>query len=58
MTEVKIDRSFVSSMQNEPADAAIVEATIGLAQRIGIVVVAEGVETEATWQRLPPWVVT
>ena len=52
VTEVKIDRSFVSSMQNEPADAAIVEATIGLAQRIGIVVVAEGAENDATWQRL------
>ena len=44
VTEVKIDRSFVSSMQTEPADAAIVEATIGLARRIGIVVVANGVE--------------
>ena len=52
VTEVKVDRSFVSSMQTEPADAAIVEATVGLAQRIGIVAVAEGVEDEATWERL------
>ena len=47
-----MDRSFVSSMSTEPADAAIVEATIGLAQRLGIRTVAEGVEDDATWERL------
>ena len=52
VTEVKIDRSFVASMLTEPADAAIVEATIGLAQRLGIVAVAEGVEDDVTWERL------
>jgi diguanylate cyclase len=52
VTEVKIDRSFVSSMRTEPADAAIVEATIGLAQRMGIIAVAEGAEDRATWERL------
>jgi diguanylate cyclase (GGDEF)-like protein len=50
--EVKVDRSFVSSMATEPADAAIVEATIGLAQRLGIRAVAEGVEDDVTWERL------
>jgi EAL domain-containing protein (putative c-di-GMP-specific phosphodiesterase class I) len=50
--EVKVDRSFVSSMATEPADAAIVEATIGLAQRLGIRAVAEGVEDDATWEDL------
>ncbi len=52
VTEVKIDRSFVSSMGTEPADAAIVEATVGLAQRLGIRAVAEGVEDDVTWERL------
>jgi diguanylate cyclase (GGDEF)-like protein len=52
VTEVKVDRSFVSSLLTEPADAAIVEATLQLAQRLGITAVAEGVEDDATWARL------
>jgi diguanylate cyclase (GGDEF)-like protein len=50
--EVKIDRSFVRQMSTEPRDAAIVHATIDLARRLGIRVVAEGVEDETTWQSL------
>jgi diguanylate cyclase (GGDEF)-like protein len=49
---VKIDRSFVSQMCAEPADAAIVYATIELAHRLGLRTVAEGVEDERTWQEL------
>jgi EAL domain-containing protein (putative c-di-GMP-specific phosphodiesterase class I) len=50
--EVKVDRSFTSRMTTDPADAAIVEATISLAHSLGMRVVAEGVEDEATWARL------
>jgi diguanylate cyclase len=50
--EVKIDRSFVGRMTADPVDAAIVEATIRLAHSIGIRVVAEGIEDQATWHSL------
>jgi diguanylate cyclase (GGDEF)-like protein len=50
--EVKIDRSFVSRMCTDATDAAIVYATIQLAGKLGIRVVAEGVEDEATWNAL------
>ncbi len=50
--EVKIDRSFVSRMTTDSTDAAIVGATIQLAHNIGVRVVAEGVEDQATWAAL------
>jgi EAL domain-containing protein (putative c-di-GMP-specific phosphodiesterase class I) len=46
--EVKIDKSFVISMTVDKGDAAIVRSTIGLAHELGLTVVAEGVENEAT----------
>ncbi len=45
---LKIDRSFVSRALTEPEDAVIVEAVVGLAHRLGKLVVAEGVEDGAT----------
>jgi len=50
--EVKVDRSFVSWMCSDQTDAAIVFATIQLAHKLGMRVVAEGVEDENTWQAL------
>jgi diguanylate cyclase (GGDEF)-like protein len=44
--ELKIDKSFVIAMEDSPADDAIVRSTTDLAQRLGLRVVAEGVETE------------
>lgn len=44
VTNVKIDRSFVSEMENDSRDAGIVEATIALAHHLGMTVTAEGVE--------------
>lgn len=50
--ELKIDRSFVTSMVHDSDDAVIVRSTIDLAHNIGLRVVAEGVEDEATRELL------
>ncbi|WP_431025341.1 EAL domain-containing protein [Halomonas sp. H5] len=52
VSELKLDRSFVSHLQEEPLDAAIVEAVALLGRRLGIRVVAEGVESLATLEAL------
>ena len=52
VAEIKADRSFVTSMTTVADDAIIVRATIDLAHNLGIQVVAEGVEDEATMQML------
>jgi diguanylate cyclase (GGDEF)-like protein len=44
---MKIDRSFVSGIGREVRDEAMLEALITLGQSLNLVVVAEGVETEA-----------
>lgn len=50
--EIKIDRSFISQVTSDAGTAAIARATIELAGSLGLDVVAEGVEDEATWQVL------
>jgi diguanylate cyclase (GGDEF)-like protein/PAS domain S-box-containing protein len=44
---VKIDRSFVRNVPESRSDTQITSAVIGLGHRLGLEVVAEGVETEA-----------
>ena len=47
---IKIDRSFISGIGNNPDDTNIVRALIGLGKSLGIKTVAEGVETVAQSQ--------
>jgi diguanylate cyclase len=53
--ELKIDRSFVQSMAEDPECAAIVRAAVELGQRLGMRVVAEGVTTPEAWDMLWEW---
>ncbi len=52
VTELKIDKSFVMGMVDDPDDATIVRSTIELARNLGLQVVAEGVEHEDVWNTL------
>jgi len=50
VTAVKIDRSFVSALDGN--GGAVIESTLLIARRLGISVVAEGVETQEQFARL------
>jgi diguanylate cyclase (GGDEF)-like protein len=53
VSELKIDKSFVLNLLDEQANQVIVRSSIELAHNLGMFVVAEGVEDEATlrWLR-------
>ena len=50
--ELKVDRSFVKNLRHNQSDTVIVRSTVDLGHNLGLRVVAEGVEDQATWQEL------
>lgn len=52
VSELKIDKSFVKDMERNRDDAIIVRSTVDLAHNLGLIVIAEGVETAATLELL------
>jgi EAL domain-containing protein (putative c-di-GMP-specific phosphodiesterase class I) len=47
MSVIKVDRSFISCIDSDTDDRMLVKAIVGMAETLGIELVAEGVETEA-----------
>ncbi len=55
VTEIKIDRTFVTGLIESADNAAIVSTTIDLARALDVGVVAEGVEDEKVRKQLEGW---
>lgn len=53
--ELKIDKSFVLTMDRDASDATIVRSTVELGHNLGLSVVAEGVDSERTLALLREW---
>ena len=51
-TEIKLDQSFIKSAVTQQAARIILESSIDMAKKLGIVTVAEGIETEKDWDLL------
>lgn len=51
-TELKIDRSFVNAARYNQITRPMLEGSLGLARKLGMRSVAEGVETQDDWQLL------
>lgn len=51
-SELKIDRSFVTDVALHPQRRVILASSIDMARKLGLKVVAEGVESRADWDRL------
>ena len=51
-TELKIDKEFVMNGVSDPSSLAIVESSILLGQKLGMTLVAEGVESKEDWELL------
>jgi diguanylate cyclase (GGDEF)-like protein len=49
---LKIDRSFISDLEQSPASVAIVQTIVELAAKLGMRAVAEGIETQAQLDQL------
>ena len=44
---VKLDQSFIRNLETDPSDKALSEAIVVMAHKLGLQVIAEGVETQA-----------
>ncbi|MBC7779149.1 MAG: EAL domain-containing response regulator [Proteobacteria bacterium] len=51
-TELKVDRGFVQGARHNQIIRPILEGSLGIAKRLGMTLVAEGVETEDDWHLL------
>ncbi|MEA2427006.1 MAG: hypothetical protein QOF37_634, partial [Thermoleophilaceae bacterium] len=49
---IKIDKSFVMSMDSDPGNATIVQSTVDLGHNLGLEVIAEGVEDMESYNKL------
>jgi diguanylate cyclase len=52
LDQIKIDRSFVLTMDADDDYGTIVRSAIAIARSLGVQVAAEGVETESVWEEL------
>jgi EAL domain-containing protein (putative c-di-GMP-specific phosphodiesterase class I)/AmiR/NasT family two-component response regulator len=51
-TEIKLDQSFIANAATQQSARIILESSIDMAKKLGIVTVAEGIETEKDWDLL------
>jgi EAL domain-containing protein (putative c-di-GMP-specific phosphodiesterase class I) len=51
-TELKVDQSFVRNAPTQAASRAVLESSLEMAQKLGIIAVAEGIETQVEWDLL------
>ncbi|MEJ2426934.1 MAG: EAL domain-containing protein, partial [Candidatus Thiodiazotropha sp.] len=47
LNAIKIDRSFILNLPDNPNDAVVVQTLINLADSLGLKIIAEGVESQA-----------
>ncbi|HWJ95712.1 MAG TPA: EAL domain-containing protein, partial [Telluria sp.] len=52
---LKIDRSFMQSLASSERDQKLVRSMIGMAHELGYRIVAEGIETERSFELLAGW---
>jgi diguanylate cyclase (GGDEF)-like protein len=52
VSSIKIDKSFILTMAEDPGNATIVQSTIDLGHNLGLTVVAEGVENAESYNKL------
>lgn len=55
LREIKIDKSFVQDICDDPDDAALVQTMLAMASHLRLTVVAEGVETDDQRALLKQW---
>jgi EAL domain-containing protein (putative c-di-GMP-specific phosphodiesterase class I) len=51
-TKVKIDRSYVAALEDDPVAEVVIDSALALGKSLGITVVIEGVETDTQRSRL------